>query len=1317
MLRRFGGTNGDKWFNDVWSYDPKHIAWTQLDCIGYIPAPREGHSAALVGDVMYIFGGRTEDGTDLGDLAAFRITARRWYTFQNMGPSPSPRSGHSMTSYGKQIVVLAGEPSSPPRDPGELSLVYVLDTGKIRYPNDQQIQQTPAGERVVGNRRPSQERGMPQSRAINAPSGAPDGLNRKFSGSRESMAASPVQRPNQGPGMGPAPGRQLSGQGPMAGSGPGGRGQDMSMANGPSPPGRASQVSRGPMAQPPSGPPPQQQAPPPMVNGAVSQIAGGPRSRTPTGQGRAYVTPLDNGRDASYESETVPASTMSAAARDASRSTPAPRAMSPAINGRRTPQQQTQAQPVSRFQQIEDEDTQRFDPNTTRSRSRQATQDADDFSMNRTAQQNQNRSPSAHHENNLDASLRNVSGAKSEPSVALQQLQQAREEHVGLQGQHEGLQNEHKGLRDQHLQLQQELDVAKSRNAWYASEMALARKSGYQPNTSSNALLDEKSTSSLRDEDQPLIEALIAVRAQLAEVRGSIAAREDATAQQVAEIEHQRDNAVREAVYAKTKLAAHGGSIDGGTPNSEAMSREMGTDDRSTDISRRLALALASQSELRGHVEALSMDLQNEKRARALAEGSAEAAHKRVVEFDQSRDPGEIETLRTELHQTSKNAREEAAAKTEAHAKAQMLEIDRQDLYRKHEDALENLKQHSVTLVALREAVTTSTDKSNLLERKLDEERRQRSVVDQKLIQLRSAHEERTAELDDTTRKLRDAEEMASTHAAEAKTHRQAMLGGLDKLNTRSLSRQSAAAEDERVPMLKQQVENAHALVRKNQADADLAAEKLRRAEERIAGLEAYQEQSSRESLTVRKQLQDAVKELQGLQARHASTTKDLETHRNHSNALAVKHDALKELLDERGISEHSRSRGLDNAATSSDTPDSSRLRELEQKYEAELQAHQKTKAGIESQTAETDKTYREKLELLENDYQSAVTYVKGTEKMLKRMKDELTKYKKQVDRLQTELDGAQKSGSNSSWEQERQLLNTNISELQRQTESLHQQLQSQTTQIQSELQATQAERDHFRSTHEATEAELAQTSHHHQQARSELEQLKAENSMLEMRALDAESKVTGLLDQVSASVGNYRRQSQSMHNSSGTNGGGHHGHARNLSNMSGVSALSGTSANHLPLPNTHSRNTSADPSAFPSVPDVNHPDENRNSTALDTLASELESLRSHWEDSHRTYRLSNQFDFERNTPRNSTSPGVIDESLADWRKRLSAERGVKGGLPRLSSEDEREAVGHHKHDASRESAIVKPHERMPGGISSDESDEEDERGSRNYMI
>jgi len=31
---------------------------------GYFPAAREGHSAAIVGDMMYVFGGRLTSGRD-----------------------------------------------------------------------------------------------------------------------------------------------------------------------------------------------------------------------------------------------------------------------------------------------------------------------------------------------------------------------------------------------------------------------------------------------------------------------------------------------------------------------------------------------------------------------------------------------------------------------------------------------------------------------------------------------------------------------------------------------------------------------------------------------------------------------------------------------------------------------------------------------------------------------------------------------------------------------------------------------------------------------------------------------------------------------------------------------------------------------------------------------------------------------------------------------------------------------------------------------------------------------------------------------------
>ena len=1326
-LSRFGGTNGTQWFNDVWSYDPKVVAWSQLDCIGYIPAPREGHSAALVDDVMYIFGGRTEEGTDLGDLAAFRITSRRWYTFQNMGPSPSPRSGHSMTAYGKQIVVLAGEPSSAVRDPSELSMVYVLNTVKIRYPNDQQIQNTPAGERVPGNRRPSQERGMGlPNRGINAPNGAPDGLNRKFSGSRESIVGG-----SRGPAIGPGPG-----------VGPGGRGQDMSMANGPSPPGGGSRLPRASMAQAPSGPPPQQQAPPPRGNGIISPN-NGPRSRTPTRENRGFGPPLDTGRGPSFEKENVTPPIISPGGREGPRQGPTARSMSPAVNGHRTPTQQPGQQSMQQPPRFADQaadydEPQKYDPSFGMLGSRQAPQDPslDEVDRFPSAGPQQQRSFNDQYDEVNDISTRN-NRIQRDDLIPRQQLEQLEYQHKGLQSQfeglenqnqglrseyqglrsehqglqselrglqseHQGLQNEHQGIQSQQQDLMRALEAAKSRNAWYASEMALARQGGYQPNITGSPL-DETASQSLGNDDKPLLEALIAVRAQLVEVQSNLESREDAAAQEVAAAEQQRDTAIREAAYAKARLAAHGGSHVG-TPQSDGASRDLGPDDRSSDIARKLAAALATQNELRVTVAAMTTEVQNERQAREAAEGTADAAQKRAAEFEQAHNHGELENLKSELHQAAKAAREESAAKSEAYSRAQLLAVDKEDLERRLGEALENTKQHSITVASLRDAVTASTDKASLLEKKLTDERRQRELVDQKLLQLRAEHEERTAELDDTIRKLRDAEEMASANAEEAKTHRQAMVAGLDKLNSRSLASQNMPIDDERVPVLKDQVENAHALVRKNQAAADDAAEKLRQAEERIAGLEAYQEQASRDGLALSKQLQDTVRELIGSQSQASALERQLESHQRDASALSVQHNALKELLDERGVSSEngrSRSRNLDSPADSLDTPDNTRLRELEQELEASRQAHQETKSLIESRELQADKTYREKLELLENDYQSAVHYVKGTEKMLKRMKDELTKYKKQNERLQSELDGAQRSQSGrlmepeaaAEWEQERNSLQKEMEEIQRSVKESHSQLEAQMAQVRSELYAAQQERDHYRQNNEQAHQQLALTT---QQARSELDQLKNENTMLESRALDAEHKVTLLLDQVGTSVGNYRRQSQQLNS---------HGHARGLSNVSTTS----TNPN-MSFRGGHSHANSADPGT---ISTSGNTENNRSSLALDSLASELETLRSHWADTHRTYRLSNQFDFERSTPTSAVGAGNMSDSLANWRKRLDAEEAQNGRGQRDSSESEP--------DHFRESGVIRPHEKMPGGLagisSSEDEEEGEERRNKNYVI
>jgi hypothetical protein len=1123
-----------QWFNDVWSYDPRTNQWTQLDCIGFIPTPREGHAAALVGDVMYIFGGRTDEGMDLGDLAAFRITTRRWYSFQNMGPPPSPRSGHSMTTFGKQIIVMAGEPSSTAKDPSELSLIYLLDTSKIRYPNEppQNGERGPSIRKMSSGDRSASQTGRTSREAQHPPT---DQQRKGPPAARESIMAYQGNRT------------------PEPASGPG------------------SKLPRVSMAQAPSGPPPSGQAPVPNPRSNGPQ-PGGSRSRTPTKPERGYGPTVDTVRAAASERDR-----QSPVTRDSPKDSKTPREQSPTSPGRRTPTQPSSKLVAAKAMEAGEAAPLMSGPTRQRSlqkqRQRSSVESMEESVLGRQLSVDSSTET---------RSYRNSRSLGDEPrSPKLTPHQEA---------------------------LIKELEAAKHRNAWYASELALARKAGYCPNPSNSPVLDERATEAFTDEDRPLIEAFLTMRAELAKMQATVDRQAAIASKRVAEVEHQRDAALSEAAYSRAKFAAHGGS-QRSTPQLERPSHdaEEALSERATDLSRRLALALASQSELKAKLEAMSLELEQEKRLRELADETNEATRKRLAELDMQNTALELDNLRAELHGSQAIAREESGLRSEAEASVKQLTLDKEELLHKLDDASSRLREHGNALRSLREAVAASGAKTTMMEKHLEEERERREGLERKLLQLRSEHEERTAELENAMHRLKDAEELAESNAREAETHKLACLEGLDRASSFDSDSSIQSLADQRVVALQSQVDKANKLAKANQAAAAAAADKLRRAEERIAGLEAYQEQASREGLQLRRQLQMGMKENQALTAENKDLRSQLENHQREASALAIQHGALKDLLIDRGISvsDNRRSPMLDSPGSRFGTPEQNRLRELEQQLQTSLKAHEETKATFESREQEADRAYREKLEQLENDYQSAVHYVKGTEKMLKRMKDELTKYKAQASKLQAELQHAQRAAENppsqapmvpAEWEKERSALQQSLSELQGKMTSSISRLETEITKLKGELNATQAERDQSRTDYEAAKRKLLGSI---ERNHAELEQFKRENSLLESRALDAEQKVSMLLDQVEASVGNYRRQSQ---HGQGTNGISRSHSTASSATISGLSGRARADSN------------------------ISHDDsllDNRGSLALDSLADELDALRSHWESTNRHYRLS----------------------------------------------------------------------------------------------
>jgi chromosome segregation ATPase len=299
---------------------------------------------------------------------------------------------------------------------------------------------------------------------------------------------------------------------------------------------------------------------------------------------------------------------------------------------------------------------------------------------------------------------------------------------------------------------------------------------------------------------------------------------------------------------------------------------------------------------------------------------------------------------------------------------------------------------------------------------------------------------------------------------------------------------------------------------------------------------------------------------------------------------------------------------------------------------------HEELRSVFEQREHDVSKDWEEKLQALHNDHQAAVKYLRGTEKMLAKMKQELDRYKSANTRLEEELELARneahtmKSEQIDEWEAERAMFRSELSATQQNMRATISGLEVQLANIQSELAGAR---------HEAESAALSTRNAQSvaDQTRLELESLQGQHALVEERAREAESRVQMFLDQFETSVDSYRRQSQLP--TSGLNG----EHARHRTHDSVASAES--------LYSHNDGSSTPDATARPASSAT------RNSMALDNLASELDALRSHWETTNKAYRLSDRFDFEKA----STGDKNDGDMLSQWRNRVDLQDDIEGDL------------------------------------------------------
>jgi N-acetylneuraminic acid mutarotase len=109
LIYIFGGNDGSSFFNDLHILDTDMLEWRKVDTTGDIPPPRAGHTASVLSkNAIVVFGGGNEQGPT-NDLHVLDTTTMCWTRRKVYGTAPSARAGHiASTVFDTQLLVFGG---------------------------------------------------------------------------------------------------------------------------------------------------------------------------------------------------------------------------------------------------------------------------------------------------------------------------------------------------------------------------------------------------------------------------------------------------------------------------------------------------------------------------------------------------------------------------------------------------------------------------------------------------------------------------------------------------------------------------------------------------------------------------------------------------------------------------------------------------------------------------------------------------------------------------------------------------------------------------------------------------------------------------------------------------------------------------------------------------------------------------------------------------------------------------------------------------------------------------------------------------------
>jgi len=104
----FGGRDSSQRTNDLYAFDTTTNTWSQPISSGTRPAARSFHSATVVGNYMVIFGGLARDNKHFNDIHLFDTTKSMWLQPKEVKGSVRERGFHSATLINDKLYIFGG---------------------------------------------------------------------------------------------------------------------------------------------------------------------------------------------------------------------------------------------------------------------------------------------------------------------------------------------------------------------------------------------------------------------------------------------------------------------------------------------------------------------------------------------------------------------------------------------------------------------------------------------------------------------------------------------------------------------------------------------------------------------------------------------------------------------------------------------------------------------------------------------------------------------------------------------------------------------------------------------------------------------------------------------------------------------------------------------------------------------------------------------------------------------------------------------------------------------------------------------------------